>query len=225
MVLAMTRSTRLFDIIQILRSAEAPVTARALAEELEVTPRTIYRDVVALQAMRVPVEGEAGVGYVMRAGFDLPPLMFTPEELEALYVGMALLQRTGDAGLERAARRVGEKIVSALPGEPPKVPLQVSGWNRIPQGGLEAETLREYIRAEAELVLSYTDLQGEVTKRTVLPIGLIYYIDVVVLAAWCTLRGAFRHFRIDRIGTCAPSGHSFAGHGDALRRRWEMEST
>ncbi|MDT8326715.1 MAG: HTH domain-containing protein [Roseovarius sp.] len=95
----MTRSIRRFDIIQMLRSARGAVTARVLADELEVTPRTIYRDVAALQAMRVPVEGEAGVGYVLRAGFDSPPLIFTAEELEALYVAMALLHRTGDVGL------------------------------------------------------------------------------------------------------------------------------
>ena len=218
----MTRSTRLFDIIQILRAAPAPVTARALADELEVVPRTIYRDIAALQAMRVPVEGEAGIGYVMRAGFDLPPLMFTAEELEALYVGMALLHRTGDPGLERAARRAGEKIAGALPGSArPEVPLHVSGWNRIPPASVGAELLRRSIRDEAEMQLTYLDLQERRSSRRVKPLALIYYVDAVVLAAWCGLRQDFRHFRIDRIETCVETGAIFAGEGARLREAWE----
>jgi len=217
----MTRSIRMFDIIQILRSARAAVTARALADELEVTPRTIYRDVAALQAMRVPIEGEAGVGYVLRAGFDLPPLMFTSEELEALYVGMALLHRTGDAGLERAARRAGDKIATALPGGAPQVPLHVSGWNRISQDGAEAARLRGYIRDETEVEIAYLDLEEHQTNRVIRPLALIYYIDVVVLIAWCTLRQDFRHFRIDRILECTPNGRRFVAESAALRDRWE----
>ena len=99
----MSRSDRMFEIIQLLRRAERPVTAQALADALEVVPRTIYRDIAALQGMRVPIEGEAGIGYVMRRGFDLPPLMFTAEEVEAIVVGLALLRRTGDLGLQAAA--------------------------------------------------------------------------------------------------------------------------
>lgn len=213
----MTRSIRMFDIIQIMRSARGAVTARALADELEVTPRTIYRDVAALQAMRVPVEGEAGVGYVLRAGFDLPPLMFTAEELEALYVGMALLHRTGDAGLERAARRAGEKIASAMPGKTLQVRLHVSGWNRISQDGVDAEQLRRYIRDEVEIDIAYLDLEQHQSRRAIRPLALIYYIDVVVLIAWCILRQDFRHFRIDRIRECAPTGRHFTAEAAALR--------
>ena len=220
----MTRSIRMFDIIQILRSARGAVTARALADELEVTPRTIYRDVAALQAMRVPVEGEAGVGYVLRAGFDLPPLMFTAEELEALYVGMALLHRTGDAGLERAARRAGEKIATAMPGKASQVPLHVSGWNRISQAGAEAERLRSYIRDEAEIEIAYLDLKERQSRRAIRPLALIYYIDVVVLIAWCTLRKDFRHFRIDRITECAPTGRHFTAESAALRDSWAQRA-
>ncbi|QFT97792.1 HTH domain protein [Roseovarius sp. THAF8] len=217
----MTRSTRLFDIIQILRSADAPVTAAMLAEELEVTKRTIYRDVVALQALRVPVEGAAGVGYMMRAGYDLPPLMFSAEELEALYVGMALLHRTGDPGLERAARRAGEKIATALPGGAPHVPLRVSGWNRIPRDGVDAEALRAQIRDAVELRIVYVDLQEARTERVIRPVALTYHIDAVVLAAWCALRQGFRSFRIDRIVESVPTGEGFAGEAAALRAAWE----
>src|SRR5579871_1329876 len=99
----MRRADRLFDIIQRLRTARAPVTAAALAEDLEVTPRTVYRDVATLQARRVPIEGAAGIGYVLRRGFDLPPLMFTIDEVEAIAVGVRMLARTGDPGLQKAA--------------------------------------------------------------------------------------------------------------------------
>lgn len=216
----MTRSTRLFDIIQILRAADAPVTAQKLAGELEVTKRTIYRDMAALQGMRVPIDGEAGIGYMMRAGYDLPPLMFSAEELEALYVGMALLHRTGDPGLERAARRAGEKIASALPGGPPHVPLRVSGWNRIPKAGVDAQVLREHIRDTTELQIEYIDLQQARTVRVVRPVALTYYIDAVVLAAWCGLRHGFRSFRIDRIVAMDPTGVVFAAEAAQLRRDW-----
>ena len=169
----------------------------------------------------VPIEGEAGVGYVMRAGFDLPPLMFTPEELEALYVGMALLHRTGDPGLERAARRAGEKIASALPGDAPDVPLRASGWHRIPDAGPRPEVLREDIRKAQVLQIDYRDEDGRETQREIKPLALIYYIDAVVLAAWCGLRRGFRHFRIDRIARCAATGESFAPEAGRLRKAWE----
>src|ERR1700687_1998827 len=112
----MSRSNRMFEIIQLLRSAHGPMTSNELAEPCEVAPRTIYRDIASLQAMRVPIAGEAGIGYVMRAGFDLPPLMFTTEEVEAIVVGLALLQRTGDVGLQGAAETIGAKIAAVLPG-------------------------------------------------------------------------------------------------------------
>ena len=109
------RADRLFDIIQLLRTASRPVTAAALATKLEVTPRTIYRDVATLQARRVPIEGAPGLGYLLRRGFELPPLMFTSEEIEAILVGVRLLRRTGDVGLQDAAARVLSKVEVVLP--------------------------------------------------------------------------------------------------------------
>ena len=111
----MRRADRLFDVIQALRTAKGPVTAHTLAERLEVTPRTVYRDIATLQARQVPIEGAAGIGYVLKRGFDLPPLMFTPDEVEAIAVGARMLSRTGDAGLQAAAGRVLSKITVALP--------------------------------------------------------------------------------------------------------------
>ena len=221
----MSRSTRLFEIIQILRHAKAPITAQAIADSLEVAKRTIYRDIAALQAMRLPIEGEAGVGYVMRAGFYLPPLMFTAEEMEAIIVGLALLGRTGDLELERAAEQAAWKISDVLPDDaPPPASLHVSRWNRIPESSIAVSGLRRFIREEAELSISYLDLKERRTTRTIRPLALIYYIDVVILAAWCELRQAFRHFRVERIEECRQTGNHFAGTGAELQAAWERDS-
>lgn len=221
----MPRSTRLFEIIQLLRHADGPLTAQAMAEALEVTKRTVYRDMAALQAMRLPIHGEAGLGYVMRAGFDLPPLMFTQDELEAIVVGLALLGRTGDAGLERAAGQAAAKISDVLPADRARVaPLHVSRWTAIPQPRVDLALLRRTIRDEAELRITYLDLQDRRTERDIKPIAILYYIDAVLLSAWCGTRRAFRHFRIDRIETCALTGRNFHGESDRLVAAWEHDS-
>lgn len=225
----MSRSDRMFEIIQVFRGASGPVTADSLAEVLEVTPRTVYRDIAALQAQRVPIEGEAGVGYIMRPGFDLPPLMFTPDEIEAVAVGLAMLRRTGDAGLLNAADRVAQKIGEVLPGHRASAmagsPLYVSGWNTIPSATVDPEALRAAIRDEQALHLHYRDEKDQTSERTVLPLAVVYYTEALVLAAWCELRKAFRHFRIDRIGSCEPAGRGFEGKGAALRRDWMLETS
>jgi predicted DNA-binding transcriptional regulator YafY len=119
------RADRLFDIIRILRAASQPVTAAAIADELEVTVRTVYRDVATLQARRIPIEGAAGVGYVLRRGYELPPLMFTEDEAEAIAVGVRLLARTGDPGLQKAAKSVLSKVTLVVPD-----PLRDSLWRQ-----------------------------------------------------------------------------------------------
>lgn len=221
----MPRSTRLFEIIQILRAANSPVTAQKIADALEITPRTVYRDMAALQAMRLPIEGEAGIGYVMRSGFDLPPLMFTQEEVEAIAVGLSLIGRTGDRDLEKSAESVASKIAEVLPDEAQRsAPLRASRWNDIPVSRTEPKTLRRFIRNEEELSITYVDLNEKRTIRTVKPLALVYYIDAVLLAAWCDLRQDFRHFRIDRIQTCKPTGQRFTGHGASLVQRWEQQT-
>ena len=122
----MSRSNRMFEIIQMLRSAKVPLTASALAGSLEVTNRTVYRDIAALQAMRVPIEGEAGIGYIMRPGFDLPPLMFSAEEVEAIVVGLALLRRTGDSGYKARHGKKGFSARNDRPGQTEEAQLQGS---------------------------------------------------------------------------------------------------
>lgn len=220
----MGRSSRLFEIIQILRRATTPVSARVIAEALEVSKRTIYRDVVTLQAMRVPIAGEAGIGYVMQAGFDLPPLMFTADEVEAIVVGLSLIGRTGDADLLAAASRVTRKIAEVLPDAADShidgSPLHVSHWHAIPPSLVEYRVMRQAIREERKLHLRYQDAEARCTERTVRPIALVYYVDNVILAAWCELRRDFRHFRADRIITCHSIDSVFKGESELLRAEW-----
>ncbi len=156
--LAIRRSSRLFEIIQVLRRAPAPLPAHTIATMLEVNKRTVYRDVATLQAMRVPIEGEAGIGYVMRRGFDLPPLMFTTEELQAVVVGLALLDRTRDDGLRQAAARVRQKLADVVPpqvGAIDEVPLRTSSWSDIPPSDTDCGLVRRAIREECKLRFDY----------------------------------------------------------------------
>lgn len=200
------------------------MTAQTLADTLEVTPRTIYRDIAALQSMRVPIDGAAGIGYVMRAGFDLPPLMFDADEIEAIVVGMALLHRTGDKGLRAAAGRISGKIAEVLPKESRGAvegsALFVSRWGAQAPAIVDMKALRAAIRDERKLRIAYLDEKQQRTQRTIKPIAIVYYVEVVVLAAWCELRRDFRHFRLDRIAACKALRSGFGGEGARLRTAW-----
>jgi predicted DNA-binding transcriptional regulator YafY len=222
----MHRADRLFELIQELRAARGPVTAAQLAQRLDVTPRTIYRDVASLQGMRVPIDGEAGIGYVMRRGYDLPPLMFTAEEVEAITVGLNLLVRTGDTGLQASARSVAAKIAMVLPLEQTALThsaLQVSDWG-IPTPDLDMGVIRQSVRDEVALRIHYTDVDNKTSKRTILPLAITYHAEVIVIAAWCESRKDFRHFRADRIARCDETGKSFKDRGHELRQRWYREN-
>ncbi|WP_127902584.1 helix-turn-helix transcriptional regulator [Solirhodobacter olei] len=216
----MAKTSRLFEIIQILRAARGPVLAADLAAALEVSRRTIYRDIAALQAMRTPIEGAAGVGYVMRRGYDLPPVNFDEDEAEAVIIGLSMIARTGDEGLWQAGLRAARKLSGATRSADH---LIASSWGAEPSAGVDPALIRQAIRAEAKLALSYRDAGGGFTRRVVRPLVLIYYADNAMLAAWCELRGDFRHFRLDRILASARLEADFAGQGAALRARWEAE--
>lgn len=220
----MARSDRLFEIIQLLRRRKRVVTAQWMAEQLEVTPRTIYRDIAALQAMRVPIEGEVGVGYMMRSGFDLPPLMFDAEEVEAISVGLALLSRTGDRGLVKAATRVARKIAEVVPQHAARQlagsQSQVSSYGiRLPHT-IDMPRLRQAIRENTKIRIAYRNSKGVSSLRTLMPIVIFYYVEVALLVAWCELRSDFRQFRIDRIGSVEYLNDSFSGIAVALREKW-----
>lgn len=217
----MPPTTRLFALIQSLRTAIRPVTAEALAREMEVSTRTVYRDIAVLQALRVPVEGAAGVGYILRRGYDLPPLNFDVDEIEALRVGLAMLARSGDGALLGAARRVAAKIA---PLQDPADWLQVAPWGA-PQddprlGCVPIARLRQAVREEEKLRLIYQDAEATESRRIVRPIVLIYHVNCTMLAAWCELRAGFRHFRCDRMFSCEATGLHFTGQGALLRDLW-----
>lgn len=214
----MRRADRLFEIIQIMRSETTPVTADRLAEMLEVSPRTIYRDIAVLQGMRTPIEGEAGIGYVMRAGYDLPPLNFDREEIEAIVVGLGLLVRTGDLGLQKSAKRVAMKI-DALRDTFPA--LHVSDWAAPISEIIDPARLRDAIRESRKLELRYCDEDGVETERIVRPIAMVYHVEATILAAWCELRRDFRHFRIDRISRAIMLDMDFRNEAAGLRAEWE----
>lgn len=220
----MRKASRLFEIIQILRLSTRPVTAAEIGERLEVTVRSIYRDISALQAMRVPIEGGRGIGYILRPGFDLPPLMFSIEETEAIVLALALLERTGDDELKMAAKRVNQKIAGAMPA-PLRQTLQTKAlhaWGTIapPPSGLDLAQVRRAIRDERKLLMDYRDEFGRATERTVRPLALIYYSATAVMVGWCELRTAIRNFRADRVESCEPTDDHFRGEGDGLRDLW-----
>ncbi|MEO3414737.1 YafY family protein [Roseovarius sp. CAU 1744] len=213
----MARSTRMFEIIQLLRSANRPRTAAEIAQELEVTPRTIYRDIASLQAMRVPIDGAAGVGYIMRPGFDLPPINFDIEEAEAVTVGLAMIVRTGDRGLKEAGRRACRKLEEATE---LSNALFSSTWGPEEPETVDLADLRAAIRQERKLAITYRDGTGAQTSRTILPFAMVYHSEAIVLAGWCELRNDFRNFRPDRIVSYKQLDDRFTGQGEALRREW-----
>lgn len=214
----MPKSSRFFEIIQILRGAKRPLLAQDLAESLEVSRRTIYRDVASLQAMKVPIVGEAGVGYVLRGGYDLPPLNFDIEEAEAISVGLSMIARAGDPGLWNAAQRAARKLNEAAPGTHK---LVASAWGTEHTPQIDMRSLRRAIRDETKLRMTYRDTSGARTDRIVWPLVLIYYVDAALVVAWCELRGELRHFRLDRIEASDFLQDAFTGQGDSLVSEWE----
>lgn len=220
----MPRADRLFDVIQILRLAPRPVTATTIAAELEVTPRTIYRDIAILQARRVPIEGAVGLGYVLRRGFDLPALMFSEDEVEALAVALRLLQRTGDPGLMDAARGVAGKLAIVMPealrDQFSTSSFRVSSHGAPPSAIGYLASVRRAIRRSKKLRIEYVNAKGEASARTVCPIAMEYYIEATLVCAWCELREDFRHFRADRIRSACLLETGFANKAKVLRAGW-----
>lgn len=215
----MQRTDRLFEIISMLRAAKAPLTAAQIAKQLEVTTRTVYRHMATLQSMRIPIDGEAGVGYIMRPGYDLPPLNFDTEEREAIMVGLCMLKRTGDHKLQSAADRVFNKIGDTW--EEP-LSLQVSDWGIDTPDNKIFEVLRHAVRSSQKLAIEYQSKEGEESQRTVLPLVLTYHTEVAVLACWCELRKDFRNFRVDLISTCELLAEDFLQEAPKLREQLEV---
>jgi len=200
----MDKTERLFSVMDALRRHRRPVTAAQLAEEQGVSVRTLYRDVQTLIGLGAPIDGEAGVGYMLKPGFFLPPLMFSPEELEALVLGARWVEQRPDAALAGAARNALGKITTASPedlrdriGNTGLWPVR-ENWEQADESPLLA-VLRQAIRDERVVRLSYADESGRLTERDIWPITVAFYEQKQIVAAWCTLREGFRNFRTDRI--------------------------
>ena len=223
----MRRAERLFQIIQILRGARGPVTADAMARELETSKRTIYRDMAELLAQRVPIQGEAGMGYVLDQGFDMPPLMLTPDEIEAAVLGARLVIDRADPSLSRAARDLVAKIGAVIPDHlrpfllepglmtPPRAPPRPDAIDMI--------QVRAAIRSQLKIALRYSDEAGAMTERTIWPIAVGYFESVRLIAGWCELREGFRNFRTDRVVEARFSEERYPGRRAVLMQRWRQE--
>ncbi len=221
----MRRAERLFQIIQILRrSKRRPITAGDIAGELETSLRTIYRDISQLLAERVPIRGEAGIGYVLEDGFDMPPLMLTGDEIEAAMLGAQWVMGRGDASLSRAARDLVAKIGAVVP--PHLRPLALDStlvspnWKRIETDSVDMARVRASIHAQTKIALAYRDESARETRRTVWPFAVSYWDTVRVVVAWCELRKDFRSFRTDRVVEAEFLGERYPVPRTRLTARW-----
>ncbi|URI09789.1 YafY family transcriptional regulator [Aquincola tertiaricarbonis] len=237
----MSRTTRLLDLIQLLRRHRRPVSGSAIAQELGISLRTLYRDIATLQGQGAAIDGAPGLGYVLREGFVLPPLMFSAEELEAVVLGMRWVAQRADSGLAAAARdalaKIGAVLPRALQAELEGSTLLVAGLQQAPgraPGSAQAEapaidpalqdahaaTVRRSIRQQHKLVIDYRDGQRRSTQRTVWPFALGYFDRAQVVVAWCELRADIRHFRCDRIAQVQPLAQRYPQRREALLKAW-----
>lgn len=219
-----SRAARLLQLLEALRGHRRPVSAAVLADTLQVSPRTLYRDIATLREQGAHIDGEAGVGYVLRPGFTLPPLMFGEEEIEALVLGASWVALQADPELAQAARQALQRISATLP---PHLRLAVetsgmlvprSAHHTAPEPWLAV--LRSAIRAEEKLLMDYQDADGQATCRTVWPFAMAFFQTSRVLVAWCELRQDFRHFRADRVDCLRTTGERYPTHRHVLLQRW-----
>jgi predicted DNA-binding transcriptional regulator YafY len=218
----MRRADRLFQIVNVLRRRRTATTAAHLAERLGVSERTVYRDVRDLILAGTPIDGEAGVGYRIRPGYDLPPLMFDRDEIQALVLGARIVRQFGDPALARASDAILGKVAAIVPKD--LAPLVADTRLFVPSiigVGTSADALglaREALIARRKLELSYATSDGVATTRTVRPLGIFFWGRTWTLAAWCELRQDFRNFRLDRVAVSTMLDETFEDEaGKALR--------
>jgi predicted DNA-binding transcriptional regulator YafY len=222
----MRRADRLFQIIQILRRSHRPVTADSIAAELETSKRTIYRDIADLIGQRVPIRGEAGLGYVLDGDFDMPPLMLTPDEIEAAALGAQWVAGRGDPVLASAARDLIAKITTAVPEHlRPFIAEPATGTRpgrAMAPDGIDIAQTRSWIHSGRKIRITYRDEHGETSQRIIWPVIVGYFEAVRMLAAWCELRQDFRHFRTDRIAAADFLDERHGCRPGELRFRWKQ---
>lgn len=220
----MRRADRLLRIIQILRRHRRPVRGQAMAEEVEVSLRTLYRDIADLITDGVPIRGEAGIGYVLGEGYDVPPLMFNADELEAIMLGLRWVSRRGDNDLARAAQDTTAKIGAVLP-QALRPLLFDSGLLAPPvytklADNVDVSGLRQAVREQRKVELVYRDESGKDSERIIWPIGIAYFDAQRLVIAWCELRQDFRSFRTDRIVQATVSKEKYQERRKVLLKRW-----
>jgi len=220
----MSRSERLLDLIQILRRHRRPVSGLTLAGELDVSIRTLYRDIATLQGQGAPIEGEPGLGYVLKPGFMLPPLMFTDEEIEAIVLGSRWVAKQPDTRLSAAAADALAKIAAVLPDdlreELDATALLVGPSAEATRESADLGVIRKAIRAERKLELTYQDAAGAGSRRIVWPFALGFFDKVRVMVAWCEMREDFRHFRADRISDLAATDTRYPRRRAVMLKEW-----
>ena len=221
----MRRTERLFQIIQILRSIRSPITGRELADELEISIATLYRDMAELYAQRIPIRGEAGVGYVLDDGYDMPPLMLTADELEAAALGAAWVAQEADPSLARAARDLVSKLSLAIPKELRPIVLDGSSKSiqtraRVSER-FDSALLRHAIRERYRLQLIYKDRDGNKSDRIVWPLLIAYLDRTRYLVAWCEQKEDYRHFKTERVQELKVLAKKYPGRRAALLKGWE----
>lgn len=218
------RTERLLSLLQALRRRRRPVSAQVLADELGVSLRTLYRDVATLRAQGAVVEGEAGVGYVLRPSFFLPPLMFSQAETEALMLGMRWVSTFGDRSLAAAATDALAKIEAVLPKEvrdaAGSVPLRVGP---APNSDEDLASLRDAIRRERKLRIRYQDARGRGSERVVWPFAIGYFTGGRILVGWCERADAFRHFATERLQQVHTLDQRYPRKRAELLRTWRAE--
>ncbi len=220
----MRKADRLFEIIQILRRSKKPVTADAMAAELETSKRSVYRDISALLAQRVPIRGEAGIGYVLDKGLDMPPLMLTTDEIEAAVLGAQWVINRGDPQLSKAARDLLAKIEASIPER--LRPFIDDPAHRVApacdraKDVIDLGVVRGAINGARKMRLEYRDVEGRATERVIWPILLGYYETTRIICAWCETRRDFRSFRSDRIVSAVVLEERYPERPAALRVKW-----
>lgn len=209
----MTRTNRLFALMQALRNRRPPVTAQQLANDTGVSLRTLYRDIDSLRGMGAIIDGTAGYGYALTEDAALPPMMFDDEEIEALVLGLREVQAIGDAALAQAAGAALKKLQARLPSAQAHrlehAVLAVASYRKAPPTTVDLRALRRATWDELTITMAYCDANGTPSTRQVDPLGIIRFEQNHALIAWCHLRSDYRAFRLDRIQSFAPTGASF----------------
>jgi predicted DNA-binding transcriptional regulator YafY len=222
-----SRTSRLFELIGVLRARRMPVTALDLACELNISQRSIYRDIDTLRSLGAPIDGQTGVGFQLQEGFFLPQFAFSPDELDVLILGLGWVRERADPSLARCSESALAKILAArgdgvAAGHEPPALVAAASRSRLADPP-EVASLREAIRRQRKVVVNYEDGSGALSDRTIWPIAIVYFDDVRILAAWCELKSAFRHFRVDRLKVNAILEERYPGGRRALVARWRQQ--